>query len=89
MGIGLDKKNKKNIFFDFGGSIRTSRKSENSSTLGLYCIVHKTIGNFLLVTIQEPLTRRFQNTPYFSQSDNFSIVGECPKFGNFQILTKN
>ena len=50
--------------------------------------VYKSIKNFLLVTIQEPLTRPFQNTPYFIHSDNFSIVGECLKFGNFQILTK-
>ena len=42
----------------------------------------------MLVTIKELLTRPFPNTPYFSQSDNISIVNECPKFGNFQILTK-
>ena len=36
------------------------------------------------VTIQEPLKRHFQNTPYLSQSDNFSIFGGCPEFGNFQ-----
>ena len=90
MGIGLDKKNKKNIFFHFGGSIRTPptwgppKNRKNLSTLGLYCIVNKTMSNFLLITIQEPLTRPFQNTPYFSQSDNFSIFDGCPKFRNFQ-----
>ena len=52
----------------------SAQKFENLSTLGHYCTVNKTIRNFLLVTI--------------SQSDNFSILGECPKFGNFQILTK-
>ena len=56
--------------------------------LGHYCTVNKTISIILLVTIQEPLTRTFQNTPYFSQNDNFSIVGECSKFGNVQFLTK-
>ena len=25
---------------------------------------------------------------FFSESCNFSIVGECSKFGNFQFLTK-
>ena len=41
---------------------------------------------FLLVTIQEPLIRPFQKTPYFSQGDNFCIFDGCPKFGNFKIL---
>ena len=69
MGIGL---NKKYLFFHFGGSIRTppnlgsARILENVSTLGLYCAVNKTLRNVLFVTIQEPLTRPFQNTPYFS-----------------------
>ena len=69
-------------------NLGSAQKSENLSTLGLYCIVNKTIRNLLLVTIQEPLTRPFQNTPYFSLNNNFSIVGECSKFRNFQFLTK-
>ena len=75
----------KKYFFWFWGvhtdppNLGSAQKSENLSTLGHYCTVNKTIRNFLLVTIQEPLTRPFQNTPYFSQSGNFSIVGECLK----------
>ena len=90
MGIRLDKRNKQIFVFDFGGvhtappNLGSAQKSENLSTLGHYCTVNKTIRNFLLVTIQEPLTRPFQNTPYFSQSDNFRIFDGCPKFGNFQ-----
>ena len=82
------------IFFffssSFGGvhtappNLGSAQKLENLSTLGLYCTDNKTIINFLLDTIQEPLTRPFQNTPYFSQGDNFSIFDGCPKFGNFQ-----
>ena len=37
---------------------------KNLSTLVLYCIVNKTIINVVLVTIQKPLTRPFQNTHY-------------------------
>ena len=65
------------------------RKNQNFfSTSGLYFKVNKTSRNVLLGTIQEPLTRPFQNTPYFSQNNNFNIMGECSKFGNFQFLTK-
>ena len=38
----------------------------------------------LLHTIQEPLERCFQNTPYFSQVDNYSTFGGCPKLENFE-----
>ena len=64
------------------------QKSENLSTLGVYCIVNKTIMNFFLVTIQEPSTRPFQNTPYFSQGDNFSLFDGCSKFG-YRARQKN
>ena len=93
-GYRARQKIQKKYFFWFWGvhtdppNLGSAQKSENLSTLGHYCTVNKTIRNFLLVTIQEPLTGPFQSTPYFSQSNNFSIVGECPKFGNFQILTK-
>ena len=76
MGIGLDKKDKNKQKWFWGAhtdppNLGSAQKSKNLSTLGLYCTVNKTIRNFLLVTIQEPLTRPFQNTPYFSQSDSF------------------
>ena len=44
-------------------NLGSAPKSENLSTLGLYWTVNKTIQSFLLVIIQKPLTRRFQNTP--------------------------
>ena len=93
-GYRATQKRQNKYFFWFWGvhtdppNPGSAWKSEFFSTLGLYCTVNKTIRNVLLVTIKEPLTRPFQNTPYFSQSDNLSIVGECPKFGNFQILIK-
>ena len=62
-------------------NLGSAQKLEKLSTLGLYCTVNKAIRNILFVTIKEPLTRPFQK-------DSFSIVGECPKFRNFQILTK-
>ena len=64
MGIGLNKK----YFFRFLVVLKditnlgSDKKLEKSSTLGLYWTVNKTIRNLLLVTFQEPLTRRFQNT---------------------------
>ena len=54
------------------------KNRKNLSTLVLYCIVNKTIINVVLVTIQKPLTRPFQNTPYISHGDNFSIFDVCP-----------
>ena len=62
------KKQKKYLFLFWGVhtdplNLGSAQKSENSSTLGRYCTVNKTFSNFLLVTIQEPLTRPFENTP--------------------------
>ena len=48
-------------------------------------MIRKNFWICLPATIQEPLSRGFQNTLYFSQNDNFSTCGGCPKFGNFQI----
>ena len=79
---------------NYFGGVRTdppnpgsAQKSENSSTLGLDYEVKKNYRIFLLDTIQEPLERGFQNTPYFGQRDNSDIVGGCPKFENFQNIT--
>ena len=93
LAIGLDKKDKQIFVLILGGpygppNLGSAQKSENMSNLGLYCTANKTLRNVLLVTIQEPLTRPFQNTHYYSQNDNFSIVSVCSKFGNFQMLTK-
>ena len=91
MCIGVDKKSK-TFFFSFWGvntdppNLGSAQKSETLSTLGLYCTVNKTLGHFLLVTIQEPFTRPFQNTTYFRRSDNFSIFDGWPKWGNFEIF---
>ena len=52
-------------------------KSENSSTLGFQYTSLKIMRNCLLDTIQEPMKRGFQNTPYFSQSDISSTFGGC------------
>ena len=49
------------------------QKPKNWSTLGRQCTVKKNSRNILLDTIQEPLERGFQNTPYLSQCDNSSI----------------
>ena len=68
-------------------NLGSAQKSENSSTLGLEYTVKKNFRIFLLHTIQEPLERGFQNTPYFGQTDNFSTVGGSPKFGFFQNIT--
>ena len=62
----------------------SAQKSENSSTLGLDYELNKNYRIFLLDTIQEPLERGFQNTPYFGQSDNFSTFDGFAKFRNFQ-----
>ena len=62
----------------------SAQKSENSSTLGLEYTVKKNFRIFLLHTIQEPLEKGFQNTPYFGQSDDFRTFGGFPKFRNFQ-----
>ena len=71
---------------NYFGGVRTdppnpgsAQKSENSSTLGLEYTVKKN----LLHTIQEPLQKDFQNTPYFVQSDDFRTIGGFPKFRNF------
>ena len=81
----------------WGGSVRTPKNTyfdaflanfwqnpKNSSTLGHKSTLKNNSRNFLLDTIQEPLERGFQNTPYFSQGYNSSIFGGCLKVGNFQ-----
>ena len=68
-------------------NLGSAQKSENSSTLGLEYTVKKNFKIFLLHTIQEPLERGFQNTPYFGQSDNFTTLGDRPKFENIQNIT--
>ena len=60
-------------------NLRSTRKSENSSTLALNYTVKKNFRIFLFDTIQEPIERGFQNTPYFGQSDDFSTFGRFPK----------
>ena len=80
----------------WGGGVRTdppnpgsAQKSENSSTLGLDYELNKNYRIFLLDTIQEPLERGFQNTPYFAKSDNLAYVMALQSSGIFKILTKS
>ena len=49
-------------------------------------MVRKNFWICLPATIQEPLSRGFQNTLYFSQNDNFSTFGVNPMFGNVQNI---
>ena len=42
-------------------------------------IVRKNFWNFLLYSLKEPLSKGFQNTPYFKQSHIFSKFGCCSK----------
>ena len=62
----------------------SAQKTEKSSTLGLEYTVKKNLRIVVLHTIQEPLQKAFQNTPYLGQSDDFRTFGGFPKFGNFQ-----
>ena len=83
----MDKKTKQKMKKYFGGvptDLGPAQKSENSSTLGLEYPVKNNFRIFLLHTIQEPLQKGFQNTPYFGQSDDFRTFGGFPKFRNFQ-----
>ena len=57
---------------------KTKQKYIYLSKLGSVCLYYTVKKNFrivLLHTIQEPLERNFQNTPYFGQRDNFSTLG--------------
>ena len=42
----------------------------------------------MLDTIEEPMARDFQNTPYFNQSNNLRTFGGCPKFVIFSKSVK-
>ena len=72
-------------FGHFGGlstpqTLKTPQKRQNSSTLGHDHTVKNNARIILLDTIEEPMARGFQNTPYLNQSDNLSTFGGCPKF---------
>ena len=45
---------------------------------------HLELYNFLPVTIQRPLSKKFQNTPYFIQSKKINEFCKCSNFGNFE-----
>ena len=64
----------------FGGRIdsqtyKTPQNRQNSSTLGHDHTVKNNCRIILLDTIEEPMARGFQNTPYSNQNDNFSTFG--------------
>ena len=61
----------------------TPQNWQNSSTLGHDHTVKSNFRIILLDTIEEPMARGFQNTPYFNQSNNLSTFGGCPKFVKF------
>ena len=67
---------------------KTPQKRQNSSTLGHDHTVKNNATIILLDTIEEPMARGFQNTPYFNQSNNLSTFGGCQKFKNFQNFKK-
>ena len=80
--LGAQKKIRWSHFWDI-----FTQKFKNLSTSSLDYTVNKNFRNFLFDTIQEPLPWSFQNTPYFSLSDNSSTFGAGPKFGNFQNVS--
>ena len=57
----------KKYFLGVRPNLGSDQNSENSSTLGLDYTVKNSFRIFLFDTIQEPMERRFQNTPYFGQ----------------------
>ena len=67
---------------------KTPQKRQNSSTLGHDHTVKNNARIILLDTIEEPMARGFQNTPYLNQSDNLSTFGVCPKFVIFSKICK-